>query len=151
MRTNRFVFQLFALIAVVAVLLAPAPAPEPYTQIHLLGASGTLSDLPQDVAAGELSTVKVVVQNQMGGPMEYELTIGIPLDGQYYNHGTLDWDSTHTIQPGDALTYEFSLAKGASFVGDLSFRLESTGRQQLMFDLTGPGVSEQVWLWIVVA
>ncbi|MDD1770609.1 MAG: DUF1616 domain-containing protein [Methanomassiliicoccales archaeon] len=137
-------------LAAAALIVAPVPSPEPYTQFALLGPSGTLVDIPQNLSVGQIGTVRLEVLNSMAKDMSYNLTVGLERNGAYQNYSELNWSVAHAFAPGDALTANISVANGATYARYLSFSLQSSGRQQVMFNLTGPGVSEQLWLWITV-
>jgi uncharacterized membrane protein len=136
-------------LAAGVLLAAPPSAPEPYTQISISGQSGTLDDLPQNLTVGETGVVEIAVLNSMQMDMDYNLTVGIESEGTYQNYSALNWYDTNSLGAGHAFTTSVHLANGATFSADFNFVLQSAGRQQIIFSITGEGVDEQVWLWIL--
>ena len=88
------------ILAVAALVVAPSPSPETYTQFSVLGPSGTLLDIPQNLGVGQLGTVRLTVLNSMTKDMTYNLTVGVERNGAYQNVSELNLQRRPRLRSG---------------------------------------------------
>ncbi|MDD1743660.1 MAG: DUF1616 domain-containing protein [Methanomassiliicoccales archaeon] len=123
---------------------------EPYAQLTITGASGTLSDLPQTVSVDQEVIVRVTILNKMNTDLVYNLTVGVNVSGGFTSFQTLDWFSTNTFPVGAGFVSDVSIANGHSYSANLVFRIPSAGPTELLFLLNGENVHRDAWLFLTV-
>lgn len=131
-------------------ILGNEDAKEPFTELFITGPDGTLATLPQQMVHGSDGAVQVHVKNQMGGPINYTLTIGLAINGSFVHTSPLDWQVLHNLTLGEGYQVQFEVAKGGEYVGDFRFELPDQGRQQVFLSLVFEGQQRDVWLWVTV-
>jgi uncharacterized membrane protein len=133
-----------------AGLLWPGIGLEPHTEFYITGPDGSLGTLPQNLAIGANGTVLITFVNHMGGPIDYNLTLGVMNDGTYQNYSTLDLGEAKSLTPGNGYYYQTTLVEGSKFADSLNFSFESAGRYQVMFQLSDGQEVQDLWLWVDV-
>ena len=66
-----------SVIGVVYVALTPAQTGQSYTEFSVLGANGSASGYPTDLAVGETGTARVVVVNHENRPVTYRVVAAL--------------------------------------------------------------------------
>jgi uncharacterized membrane protein len=131
-------------------LMANTSSTEPYAQLTITGASGTLSDLPLTAAVDQNLTVRVVILNKMDKDMVYNLTVGVNGSQGFSSFQPLDWFSTNTFAAGMGFVSNITIVNGYSYSANLVFRMPSPGTNKLLFLLNGEDVHRDVWLFLTV-
>ncbi len=149
-RTITVLVVLILASSTVIALTANMSSAEPYAQLTLTGASGTLSDLPQTAAVNENLTVRVTILNKMNKDLVYNLTVGIEGPQGFTSYRTLDWFSTNTFATGEGFVSNISIANGHSYSANLAFKIPAAGTSELLFLLNGESVFRDAWLFITV-
>ena len=149
------VIAIFVVITVVVsiaiALTANMSTAEPYAQLTITGASGTLSDLPQTAVVDQNLTVRVTILNKMNQDLIFNLTVGIGEPQNFTSYTSLDWFSVQTFAIGKGLISNISIENGQSYSANLMFRIPYPGTSELHFLLNGENVHRDVWLLLTVS
>jgi uncharacterized membrane protein len=122
-----------AICGTILIVVLPQPG-EPFTELFLLGPSGTASDYPTNLTVGQTGNV----------------TVGV------VNHENADANYTLVVRLGNATvaTQAFSLANNEPWNYSVSFAPTHSGMgQKLEFDLykgSDPSVYRSVYLYLTV-
>jgi uncharacterized membrane protein len=152
---DRVILVVVAVTLVIAVLagaglLWSGIGLEPHTEFYITGPDGSLGTLPQSLVVGANGTVLITFANHMGGPTDYNLTIGVMEQDAFQNQSSLDWGNSLVLQPGDSYYYETTLLEGSRFVDSVSFGFTSMGSYKVMFQLDDGQQVQDLWLWVTV-
>ncbi|MDD1755572.1 MAG: DUF1616 domain-containing protein [Methanomassiliicoccales archaeon] len=152
---EKVILGVVAITLVVAVLagaglLWPGIGLEPHTEFYITGPDGSLGTIPQSLVVGANGTVLIAFVNHMGGPIDYNLTLGVMNDESFQNYSSLDLSEAQVLTPGNGYFYETTLLEGSKFSGALTFSFESAGRYQIMFQLSDGQEVQDLWLWVDV-
>jgi len=148
------VIAIFVVVIIVAstaiALMANMNTAEPYAQLTVTGASGTLSDLPQTAVVNQNLTVRVTILNKMNQDLIFNLTVGIEGPQSFASYTSLDWFSTQTFATGKGFISNISIENGHSYSANLMFRIPNPGTSKLLFLLNGESVHRDAWLFVTV-
>ncbi|MDD1747705.1 MAG: DUF1616 domain-containing protein [Methanomassiliicoccales archaeon] len=152
---EKIVLGAVVVVLVVAVLagagvLWPGIGLEPHTEFYITGADGSLGTLPQSLAVNANGTVLVTFVNHMGGPIDYNLTVGVMENGTFDEFEPLDWTEVLPFPPGIAYYHEVSLLDDGRFSQAMTFRFTNEGEYQVMFLLSDGDEVQDLWLWVTV-
>ena len=124
---------ILAVCGTILIIVLPQPS-EPFTELYLLGASGTASQYPTNLTVGQTANVTVGVVNHENADVNYTLVATL-------NNKTITTES-------------FSLANNQQWQNSISFKATTRGSgQKLAFDLykgDQANVYRSVYLFVTV-
>jgi uncharacterized membrane protein len=132
-------------------LMRPSESGERFTELFITGLDGKVSSLPQTLSVYLSGTVLVHVRNEMHSSVQYNLTIGIPQDGNFSSIAPSSWQSSHVLAGGEGHSFQFIVDEGEEFSSPFTFRIPAEGRQQVLFSLSFGEENLRTWLWVTVA
>ncbi len=135
------VLLVLVLIAAVVLLISSAstpPATEGFTELYLLGPSGTFTGYPVQLNATQPGTVDVVVANHEGAPVNYTLQVEILQLAVVYNT-TSGQNETIVANRTPAGSVSTTIPDGGTWTHPWTFSFPVKGEWALQFDLYRAG------------
>ncbi len=151
--------MLVASVVVLAWAITTPREGESFTQLAILGPGGMATDYPRNLTVGEDARVLLSVRSYEHDPMDYTILLVLTTVEAYnftVGQDTIDWNSTHQLEPHVAIAQDFSLEHLEYYNRTFDFNVSSDGLWKLQFLLFVDGQEytqdsyREVHLWLNV-